>query len=211
MALSNPINSTVDPAFRLLESNGWPNVEGRIALGLGDRSGPLSLRPFEFGLSGVVGEIRSTPVPNPPVFADVWGGAVDFRAAVSQSCGVLGEVYTGQSLGTYNAGILQNIKSVTLEEVRSSGGFIETYVYLSPRLHTHLGYGIDNPRDADLPATLAAGARSKNQTYFANLLWDVNQTFRLGFEFTYRDTEYRSPLLRDNQGPGFHTQLQWLF
>ncbi len=26
-------------------------------------------------VSGIVGEIRSTPVPNPPVFADVWGGA----------------------------------------------------------------------------------------------------------------------------------------
>ncbi|WP_253155074.1 hypothetical protein [Stieleria tagensis] len=211
MALSEPVNSTIDPTFRLLEDNGWPNVEGRIALGLGERSGALSLRPFEMGLSGVVGELRSTAVPNPPVFADVWGGAVDFRAAFNKSFGVLGEVYTGKALGTYNGAILQNINSVTLEGVRSSGGFIETYLYLSRRLHTHIGYGIDDPNDDDLPDTLAAAARTKNQTYYTNLLWDVNQTFRIGFEFAYRDTEYKSTLLRDNQGAGFHTQLQWSF
>jgi hypothetical protein len=34
-ALSEPIVTTIDPVFGVSEDNGWPNVEGRIALGLG--------------------------------------------------------------------------------------------------------------------------------------------------------------------------------
>ncbi len=34
-ALSEPISSTIDPAFRVSEDNGWPNLEARVALGLG--------------------------------------------------------------------------------------------------------------------------------------------------------------------------------
>lgn len=145
------------------------------------------------------------------VVTDVWGGAVDWRWAITPGFGFLGEAYTGNALGTYNGGILQNVNSVTFEGVHTSGGFFETYVYLTPRVHTHVGYGIDNPRDSDLPTDPLAFARGRNETYFANLLWDVNQTFRIGFEFTHRKTDYVSPQLLDNQGPGFHTQLQWLF
>ena len=211
-ALSDPITSTIDPRFRLLEDNGWPNLEGRLALGLGTPSGALGLRPIEIGISGVVGEIRSTDIALARrVETDVRGGAIDFRFAVSPAFGIAGEVFTGEAIGTYNAGVLQTINPVTLEGIRTSGGYIESYVYLSPRLHTHFGYGVDNPKDADLSTTLTAFQRSRNETYFTNLLWDVNQTFRVGVELTYRETDYIAPQLLDNQGIGFQTQFQWLF
>jgi hypothetical protein len=211
-ALSDPITSTIDPTFRLLEDNGWPNLEGRLALGLGNQTGTLGLRPVEIGISGVVGEIRNTDIaPVRRVEADVRGGAIDFRVALSPAFGILGEVFTGKTLGTYNAGVLQNINPVTLEGIRTSGGFIETYVYLSPRLHTHIGYGVDNPKDEDLSPLAANFQISRNETYFTNLLWDVNQTFRVGVELSYRETDYVAPQVLDNQGIGFQTQFQWLF
>ena len=64
-ALSEPLNSINTPDVSLDEDNGWPNVEGRIAFGLGKpaRIGLLTQRPVEIGVSGVVGQLRRTSVP----------------------------------------------------------------------------------------------------------------------------------------------------
>lgn len=213
-ALSEPISSTIDPAFRLGEDNGWPNIEGRLALGLGavQGVGATAKRPFEMGVSGVVGQIRTTPPPpNQRVVVDVWGGSIDLRWSITDRCGVAGEVFTGEGLGTYNAGILQSINGDTLEGIRTTGGWLETFVFWNPCLHSHTGYGIDDPRDGDVADSAVALGRTKNSVIFSNLLWDVNSTFRVGFELTYRETNYKSPVLPDNQGTGFHTQFQWVF
>ncbi|HYW81526.1 MAG TPA: hypothetical protein VE890_18215 [Thermoguttaceae bacterium] len=143
------------------------------------------------------------------VVADVWGLNADLRWKVTDSFGVAGELYTGQTLGTYNAGILQSINADTLGAIRSSGGWIELFTYWTPCLHSHFGGSIDNPIDRDVADSGAAFGRVQNDVYFANLLWDVNQTFRVGFEFTWRETNYKT--LPDNEGAGFHTQFQWAF
>ena len=207
VALSEPIVSTIDPSFRLSEDNGWPNVEGRIALGLGclEGSGADAKRPLELGVSAVGGQIRTTIPATRQVVADVWGVCADWRWKFSDRFGIVGEFYTGQTLGTYNAGILQNVNSVTRKGIRSTGGWLELFTYLTPALHSHIGYGIDDPLDRDV----AAAGRIRNDTYFANLLWDINATFRIGGEFTYRETTRRA--LPDNEGAGFHTQFQWAF
>ncbi len=209
-ALSEPIASVISPDFSLLsEDNGWPNVEGRISLGLGPLDAAVAKRPFELGLSGVVGDIRATPLAGSRVVTDVWGAGVDFRWEVNECIGFMGEVYTGKTLGTYNGGILQNVNTATFEGIRSSGGWGEVFLYWTPCLHSHLGYGIDDPDDADLSANPADFQRERNETIFGNLIWDLNQSFRFGFEVTYRETDNTSVL--DNEGAGFHTQFSWSF
>ena len=96
-ALSEPLNTYVIPDLSLDEDNGWPNVEGRIAFGLGEPApigiGLLTQRPLEVGVSGVVGQLRRTAFPpDPPrrVVSDVWGAAVDYRvnlAGLLRICG----------------------------------------------------------------------------------------------------------------------------
>ncbi|MGI9473335.1 MAG: hypothetical protein ACR2NZ_17465 [Rubripirellula sp.] len=205
LALSEPISSTIDPSFRLAEDNGWPNVEGRVALGCGGLDATTGRRPFEFGLSGVLGQLRTTILNTAQHVTDVWGLNADFYWKINDTFGFTGEVFTGEAIGIYNAGIFQGINKATFDGIRTSGGWIESFVYWTPCLHSHLGFGVDDPRDSDVDPV----GRLKNETYFANLIWDVNSTFRIGGELAWRETDYN--LLSDNEGIGFHTQFQWTF
>ncbi len=211
-ALSEPINTAIDPTFGLSEDNGWPNVEGRVALGLGcmQTIGGIPRRPFEVGISGLVGQIRTTPpLPDAQVVTDTWGVSADWYWLMTQRFGVAGEVYTGQTLGDYNGGILQNINPDTLEGIHTTGGWLEMFAYWTPCLESHVGYGIDDPIDRDITVDPLMSGRIRNEVYYANLLWNLNPTFRIGFEMTWRETNYAS--LLDNEGAGFHTQFQWAF
>ena len=208
LGVSEPIPTLVDDEFRISEDNGWPNVEGRVAIALGPLvgEGQEARRPFEVGISGVVGQIRTTVPAQTQVVAGVWGLGSDLRWAITDRFGVQGEGYIGQTLGTYGGGILQDINSVTFRSVHSAGGWFEVYCYICPdKLHCHIGYGIDDPLDRDV----APGQRLRNEAYFANLIWDVTGAFRVGGEVTYRKTSYAG--LQNNDGAGFQMQVQWKF
>ena len=207
-ALSEPIATTIDPLFRLLsEDNGWPNVELRVAVGLGT-AGSDQLRPLEFGVSGVVGQLRSTPpAPGNRVVADVWGVGADLRWKINEFFGVAGEGYVGQTLGTYSGGVLQTVNIDTLEGIRSAGGWLEVVCLLDIRVCTATSAMGSMIRSI---ATSVLRAPCETKPYFCNLLWDVTQSVRFGFEFTWRETAYQA-VLRDNEGAGFHTQFQWSF
>jgi len=196
-------------------------VEGRIAFGLGtpSRLGLLTQRPVEVGVSGVVGQLRRTSVEPPRrVVSDTWGVNLDFRVNLAERFGFKGEVYTGQGLGQMGGGVVQTLDAVTWEAIRSTGGWIEGYVYLTPNLHNHTGIFIDDPNNNDitgLPDTLFG--RTRNRMFFNTLLWDLGgeqKKFRIGVEFGFRKTEYKDPTLTgrlSNKGFEIHPQFQWLF
>lgn len=88
-ALSEPLSTLVaGDDLRITEDNGWPNTEGRIELGCGPASEALGVkrRPLEIGVSGVVGQFRTTlsilgTIAELPLRAviDTWGVGADFE------------------------------------------------------------------------------------------------------------------------------------
>ena len=151
--LSEPISTLLVPADPLVEDNGWPNIEARLAYGFGEVQeymGGRKQRPVEFGVSGVVGQIRITEPNFNRVVDDIWALGCDLKWAITDRLGMKGELFIGQTLGEYNAGVLQNYNPQTFGPIRTKGGYAEVYYYLHPKVHLHCGYGIDNPIKSDL-------------------------------------------------------------
>jgi hypothetical protein len=89
---------------------------------------------------------------------------------------------------------------------------VEGFVYLTPYLHTHTGIAIDDPNDNDITAVPNdLFGRTYNSTIWSNLIWDLDESFRIAFEATYRQTYYKEPTNLPNKGFGFQTQFQWAF
>ncbi len=227
-ALSEPLTTAKTPDISLDEDNGKPNLEARIAFGSGKPApvgiGLLTQRPLEVGVSGMIGQLRRTSLPEDPprrVVSDVWMAAIDYQVNLARLFGLegdfgfKGEAYTGQGLGNYGGGILQSLDAVTWKAIRTKGGWVEGFVYLTPSLHSHTGMFIDDPNDNDitaLPNTLFG--RTYNSALYSTLIWDIDKAFRIAFEATYRKTEYKDPTSTGrlpNEGFGFHTQFQWAF
>ena len=192
--------------------NGTPNVEARVGLGLGDAVG--GKRPVEVGVSGVVGETRAIGLDS--VVSDTWGTSLD--ASISGECfGLRGEILTGEAIGTYNAGIGQSLNPLTLNAIQTTAGWLELWIKLTECLTFHVGYGRDDPRNADLgqfldPTTLQpfAGQRARNEICWANIIWDVTKEFDVGWEISRRETEYIAPGVT-NSGMIYHFRARLTF
>ena len=195
-ALPSNINPTNITTQEVVEDNGWPNVEGRLNLGFGalvERAGGRQLRPVELGFSGLVGQlrvldnIRSTDplsLVADRTTVNVWGAALDGQIALGRRIGLSGELYTGQGLGEYMAGIFQTYNRVSNRAVPTAGGWGQLYFYVADNLRLNLGYGIDHAQDS------GRFGLEVNSTAFANLLWDVNPWLQLGLEGNYKLTTY---------------------
>lgn len=215
-ALSEPVATIVTNNARIVEDNGWPNVEGRLAAGLGaveEFAGGRKQRRAELGVSGMVGQLRTSKsllAPTDPqspnrVTIETWGLGLDVKLAVTDRFGVAGELFIGQGLGEYNGGVLQSFNTDTIQAIRTRGGWGEVYYYFTDQFHLHTGYGIDAPLRQDLASTQFA----KNQTYLANFVYDASKVLQLSFEVDYRKTDYIA--FENANGVVFLTQMLWRF
>jgi hypothetical protein len=216
VALSEPVATIVSGGQRIVEDNGWPNIEARLAAGLGpveELIGGRKQRRAELAVSGAVGQLRTSrlitaptdpEVPNRAVI-NTWGLGFDGQFALTDRIGLSGELFLGQGLGEYNGGIFQSFNPNSFGVIRTRGGWGEVYCYFTEDLHLHAGYGIDAPLRQDLAPTQFA----RNQTCFANLVWDASKALQISFEVDYRKTNYIA--FPNAEGVVFLSQMLWRF
>lgn len=211
-ALTEPITSYISPTFSNNTADlGVPNFEGAVRFNKGKSSEAwVPFDKVELGVSGVVGKYRAFKNDangnnirvNKPF---VWGIAGEYAFRFTNKFGIQGEVYSGQALGNYLGSIYQTTKGDLDTEIRSAGWWIEAAMFWRKNLQSRFGYGQDKCNEQDLNG---AGV-SKNQTFFANIVWDINSTFQVSAEPTFRRTSYVG--ISGNSGVGIMFAAQYKF
>ena len=226
VALQTAINQDIvtdfpaDPGVRR-EPAGWPVVEGRMGVTLGEESD--GFEPIKFGVSGHIGQTGFDfllPGPPPQMFPPeddarfrTWSFNTDLWVPLTERTGVQGEFFMGANLGTFLGGIGQGVCPCLRVPIRSIGGWIDVWHNWSPSCRSHVGYGLDDPRNGD-----SLFGRTYNQFLFANVSYDVTKYLTTGFEVTWWTTFYqdrRAGQIPDDRlmptAPGEAVILQWMF
>ncbi|MHB8971538.1 MAG: hypothetical protein ACYC3X_04585 [Pirellulaceae bacterium] len=198
------------------EPASWPVVESRIAWKWGERD--EKCLPWETGISGHIGstgfDFRGVgPAPGllPPeddrTFR-TWSLNVDVKAPINESCGIQGEFYTGANLSPFLGGIGQGVCPCLRVPIRDTGGWAEFWYDWNSQLHSHAGFGLDDPNDNDFLV-----GRSYNSFVFTNLMYDITKKFSTGFEVSYWKTSYvdRRPIPLGPLEQGNSVTLDWMF
>ncbi|MEZ6068843.1 MAG: hypothetical protein R3C10_00955 [Pirellulales bacterium] len=189
-SLNDPVvTDFVTDSFIEGHDAGWPTVMGRLAVSFDPPRSGQGTQPATLGVSSLIGQLAAD-YETPPVQLDrlytTWALCADMRVPLSHRAGVQGEFFWGNELASYLGGINQGIDRETRQAIRSIGGWVELWYDLADNWHTHLGAGIDDPRNGDL----SSGRRSQNVFYFANLVWDVTSLLNIGVEASWWDTQY---------------------
>ena len=174
---------------QLADRRGTSRLDGRAS-----RQG---LPPITVGLSGHIGEQEFIySIGKLDEHRRTWSGNVDVRVPLTERLGVQGECYIGENLGTFLGGIGQGIDPYTLNTIRDAGGWVEVWYDWTPRLHSHVGYSVDDPNDHDFAHY--TGGKIYNQFYFGNLTYDLTKNFLVGMEVSSWKTLYFGQLPGDS-------------
>lgn len=217
-ALSSPVGTdffqqpTTGPeGIQLGEENGWPNIEGRLAVGVGQKAEGARFRPLEFGFSGAIGELRysRSDLVNPTerFITLVWMYGVDFRWQITLKWAVMAEGFYGNALGSYAAGTKQTFNTETGQGVRACGGFVELEYRPSAKWVTHAGYMIDDPLDRDV----VIDNRTRQQNVYGNVMYIHGRYLQVGFEVARLWAGFKGTAREDNSAWVFQNKIIFTF
>ncbi|MEI8185705.1 MAG: hypothetical protein WCG19_03315 [Chlorobiaceae bacterium] len=163
-----------------------PTIQGRIAF-----SEPLLVenQPATIAVSGHYGQEEwDTDKAGNHKTLDSWSYNLELLMPLSEKLTFAGEFFNGSNLDDYWGGIGQGVNTVTLNDIRSMGGWAAMRYTISPSSSFSVGAGVDNPNDSDLPV----GGRTLNQTVFATFIKKITRNFILGLQLSEWKTDYNN-------------------
>lgn len=171
------------------EDAGFPTVQARLALA----ARLLTKRHTVFGISGHYGKEEIDWQLNPftsgkkqeRVKSCSLNG--DFAVPLTDRFSIKGEAFVGYNLDDYFGGILQGVNPNTQEVIKTAGGWLQLSYKHNDKWKYHLGFGIDDPKNADL----SDGMRSRNSFYFGNVIYSLIPPVDIGLEYSHWETEYK--------------------
>ena len=183
------------------QAGGWPLIEGRYAVTLGQKCRPAG--PVTFGVSAHVGEetYRFSPIKDTYAatseleHVQTWSMNFDADIPLTREISILGEGYYGCDLSSFCGGINQGVDLYRRDGVRDVGGWAAIHTKMTPKLTNNIGYGIDKPNENDLHGTSVASAgksnfRTRNELFFTNFLYQWNKALMTGIELGYWKTDW---------------------
>ncbi len=199
------------------EDAGFPSFQGRTALSFPGLAG----RQTTIGISGHYGqEEYDYNAKGDNEDLDTWSANLDLVVPLAPWLTLSGTLWTGENLDSYLGGIGQgmviqtdagqyvNAKGVTgnfldAKEIEGTGGWAQLGIVPAKRWQLNLGGGLEDLDDDDLPV----GARSRNQSYWANAIFDVNEAVQLGLELSWFETDYED----QDEGDAFRIQTSLVY
>ncbi|UCF06817.1 MAG: hypothetical protein JSV33_07280 [bacterium] len=185
--ISNTIDDGADSAI--------PAVQGRLGLKMKFGEGGTAA----VGVSGHFGveeyydkTLTDENVPVGEAENESWSLNADAAITLNEYVALSGEFFTGQKLGTYFGGVLQNVNPSTLEEIGAMGGWGMVHLKPYKRIGLNIGYAFDNPDKEDFE--VAEGAMidfiDKNDVVMGNIMYNLTGTVTAMLEVSYLRTVY---------------------
>ena len=159
-----------------------PSFEGRLRIGWGP-----SDDPSEIAVGGHLGWLKGLDSTTGDTLLVSKAVTVDARVKIGFA-ELIGEAYTGQALaGLGGGGIGQSVGAGGVP-VRTKGGWGQLNIHPMPHVMFGGGCGLDDPDDADLPAT----GRLRNFVCEGHVEWRPPGPLAFGFEYRRLSTRYQS-------------------
>lgn len=156
---------------------GIPSFQGRW-----DVTYKWSGNSVRFGASGLWGRLKAETNKGNYENYESYAIAGHLAFSMNNQFGILGEFYSGQNLGSYLGGILNNS---TIDGLKSMGGWGSAWVKPNDKVKLVGGYGYDDPDNADMTS-----GRSLNTCVYGNVQYTLVPGVMVGLEVSRWETEY---------------------